>query len=251
MSCDINPYKRKEFTRFFNQNVDLTDNLIFYHFNEESYSGNPGDIVDSSGRERHCDSKNGLTKSQGIYGEGIYCDGQGAGVDLNLSEFDKGFDERTISIWFYAQATDGIRYIYEEGGGINGINIYIQDGVLYGHTYKSHPPPYDFQAYQQVPVAINTWYHVVITFQKDDGFLMYLDGESVAEAVTLNGFSFPSHGDPNGLCFLNGGTVRHDGSTNGQTYGFAFQGVLDEIAVWNRTLNSQEVNDLYLRQGRL
>lgn len=251
LSCDVNPYKRKEFSHFFNQSVDLTDNLIFYHFNEVSYSGTAGDIVDSSGRGRHCDSVNGLTKAQGIYGEGIYCDGSGAGVDLNLSEFDSGFDERTISVWFYAQATDGIRYIYEEGGTVNGINIYIIDGVLYGHTYKGHPAPYDFQAYQQLSISREKWYHIVITYHKDNGFLMYVNGDSVASAVTLNGFSFPNHGDPNGLCFQNGGTVRHDGSTAGATYGNAFQGVLDEIAVWNRTLGANEVNDLYLRQGRL
>lgn len=250
-ACDINPYKRKDFSHFFNQSVDLTENLIFYHFNEESYTGIAGDIVDSSGRGRNCDSKNGLTKAQGIYGEGIYCDGNGAGIDLNLSEFDSGFDERTISVWFYAEKTDGIRYIYEEGGGTNGINIYIVDGVLYGHTYKGHPAPYDFQAYQEVSISTETWFHVVITYHKDNGFLMYINGDSVAPAEPLNGFTFPSHGDPNGLCFQNGGTVRHDGQTSGSTYGNAFQGVLDEIAIWNRTLNSQEVNDLYLRQGRL
>lgn len=250
-SCDLNPYKRKEFKYFFNQSIDLTDNLIFYNFNETSYPGTPGDVIDSSGRGRHCDSVNGLTKTQGIYGEGIYCDGAGAGVDLNLSEFDQGFDERTISVWFYAEAIDGIRYIYEEGGNVNGINIYIIDGVLYGHTYKGHPAPYDFQAYQQVNITRDTWYHVAITYQKDNGFLMYVNGSSVSSAQTLNGFSFPNHSDPNGLCFLNGSTVRHDGSTSGSTYGFAFQGVLDEIAVWNRTLSAKEINDVYLRQGRL
>lgn len=250
-SCDINPHKRKDFSHFFNQSVDLTDNLIFYHFNEASYTGLPGDVVDSSGRGRHCDSKNNLLKAQGIYGEGIYCDGNGAGVDLNLSEFDSGFDERTISIWFYAQSTDNIRYIYEEGGGTNGINIYIIDGILYGHTYKGHPAPYDFQAYEQLPVSIETWYHVAITYHKDNGFTMYVNGHVVGSVQTLNGFSFPNHSDPNGLCFQNAGTVRHDGSSGGSSFSNAFHGVLDEIAVWNRTLNSTEINDLYLRQGRL
>jgi hypothetical protein len=250
-ACDINPYKRKEFSYFFNQSVDLTDNLIFYHFNEESYSGTAGDIIDSSGRGRHCDSVNGLTKAQGIFGEGIYCDGSGSGIDLNLTEFDDGFDERTISVWFYAEKIDGTRYIYEEGGTVNGINIYIINGILYGHTYKGFPGSIDFQVHQSMPVSAETWYHVVITYHKDNGFLMFVNGDSIAPAESLNGFTFPSHGDPNGLCFQNGGTVRHDGSSGGSSYSNPFQGVLDEIAVWNRTLNPDEVNDLYLRQGRL
>lgn len=250
LGCDLNPHARKDFTRFFNQSIDLTGNLIFYHFAEESYSGTLGDVIDDSGRGRDSNSIGGLLKSSGIYGEGILCNGSGSGVDLEVGEFDDAFTERTISVWFRANNTTGTQYIFEEGGNANGINIYIQNGVLYGHAYKGFPAPFTFQAFQSTSVQANTWYHVVLVFHHTDGLLMYINGSSIASAVPI-GEGMPFHSDANGLCFQNNQSVRHDGSTTTVSFGNPFYGIVDELAVWNRTLSNQEVYDLYLRQGRL
>lgn len=250
LSCQVNPFEKLPFDNFYNQSISLEGNLIFYNFNETAYTGLPGDIIDNSGRDRHSTSYGDLSKAQGIYGTGIYCN-NGSGVNLQVSEFDSAFSERTISVWFAAETVDGIRYVFEEGGGINGINVYIQDGLLYGHTYKNWSGGgSDYQQWHTYPVEVDTWYHVVIWFHRDDGFVMYVNGEAVGSALPL-GLDMPAHSNPNALCIQNSDSVRHDVRENNNTGGHPFQGVLDELAVWNRTLSDEEIMNLYLRQGRL
>ncbi len=247
-SCLLNPHQREDFREFYFQTISLDQNLVYYHFNEASYVGQTNDIIDSAPNSRNSDSKNSPTKAQGIFGEGLYCNGTN-GVDITPDIFDDGFSERTISIWFRADQIDGTRYIYEEGGGSNGINIYIDNGILYGGTYKSGGA--DFSNFPSLKIKTNNWYHVAITYDSIIGFSFYVNGLKIAGPLET-GFQFPAHSNPNGLCFQNDDSFRNDGSDNrasGQ-YNF-FKGVVDELAVWNRLLTSNEVDLLYRRQGRL
>ena len=131
-SCLVNPHDKDDFKNFYNESVSLASNLMFYHFNEFGYPGTTDDVTDAAGNGNHSDSVGGLTQTEGIYGQGIYCNGSSTGVDIIPAIFDSAFSQRTISGWFKADDVDGIRYIYEEGGHVNGMVIYIQDGTLDG-----------------------------------------------------------------------------------------------------------------------
>jgi len=246
--CLINPHDKDDFDNFYNESVSLESNLMFYHFNEEGYPGTTDDVFDAAGNGNHSDSVGGLTQAEGIYGQGIFCNGTSSGVNITPNIFDSSFSERTISVWFKADAIDGIRSIYEEGGTVNGIVIYIQDGTLYGGTYKATGGDYDiFIPYN---VSTGTWYHVVITFHTTNGFSLFINGNLVDGPYPL-GLDMPNHSDDNGLCFQNNDTRRHTGSNNGAGQSNFFTGVLDEIGVWNRTLSNGEILNLFHRQGRL
>ena len=247
--CMINPFDKAKFDGFYNQSISLEDNLIFYNFNETEYTGSTGDVIDSSGRSRHSTSVNNLEKGRGIYGEGIRCrESDASGVNLEVSEFDGAFDERTISVWFVSLDNSGIRYIYEEGGTTNGINIYIDGGILYGHTYKSNGG--DYQLWHTANVTTDKWYHVVIVFDLATGFEMFVNGESVGSPQAIS-LGMPGHSNPNSLCYLNDDSRRHDAVQSNATGDHPFEGYLDELAVWNRVLSGDEIKNLYLRQGRL
>ena len=247
-SCFINPHDKSSFDEFHNQGTSLLGNLIFYHFNEPFYTGVSGDIIDSSGLGKNSTSVGGLEKEQGIYGYGIRCQGS-SGVNLEVADFDLAFSERTISVWFVSFDNSSTHYIFEEGGTVNGINIYIENGLLYGHTYKANGG--DFQQWHTYPVETNTWYHAVITFNATDGFLLYINGEVTGPALSLGGFSMPSHGNANGLCILNDDSRRHNTVESNNTGAHPLNGILDELAVWNRTLTPAEILNLYKRQGRI
>jgi hypothetical protein len=247
--CLVNPHDKDDFDNFYNEPISLLQNLMFYHFNESGYSGTTDDIIDAAGNGNHSDSIGGLQQAEGIFGQGIYCNGTQTGVNITPAIFDSAFSERTISVWFRAEETDGVRYIYEEGGTVNGIVIYIQDGTLYGGTYKATGGDYDI--YIPYGITKDRWYHVVLTFNTGNGFNLFINGGHVDGPYPL-GIDMPSHSDDNGLCFQNNDSRRHTGSdnpANGQ-YNF-FKGVLDEVGVWNRTLTDSEILNLYNRQGRL
>jgi hypothetical protein len=248
-SCLLNPHDKDDFDNFYNESVSLESNLMFYHFNEAGYPGTTGDVIDAAGNGNHSDSLGNPLQAEGIYGQGIYCDGTQSGVNITPAIFDNAFSERTISVWFRAETTEGIQYIYEEGGTVNGIVIYIQDGTLYGGTYKANGG--DYNIYIPFNVETNKWFHVVITFHTANGFNLFINGNHVDGPYPL-GLDMPNHSNDNGLCFQNDDSRRHTGVDNraGGQFNF-FKGVLDEVGVWNRTLTDSEILNLYHRQGRL
>ena len=108
-SCLVNPHDKEEFSEFIFENISLEGNLVFYHFNEPYYDGTSGEVIDSSGLNKNSTSINNPSKVQGIYGEGVYCDGNGTGINLEPNEFDDAFTKRTIAIWFRAESTTARR----------------------------------------------------------------------------------------------------------------------------------------------
>jgi len=245
--CLVNPHDREDFENFYNTSVDLTGNLVFYHFNEDAYTGVAGDVIDAAGSGNDSNSVNTPIKTQGIYGEGVGCTGNN-GISIVPAIFDNAFNERTISVWFRADSTNGVQAIYEEGGTVNGIVIYIDNGILYGGTYKRTGADYDI--FLPFPVKANIWYNVAIRFQTTNGFELFINGIKVGGPVAL-GLDMPPHSDDNGICFQNNDTRRHTGSFNGSGQSNFFRGVIDELAVWNRSLSDSEVVNLFNRQGRL
>ena len=87
----------------------------------------------------------------------------------------------------------------------------------------------------------NNWYHVVGTFNSDDGFIkLYLDG-SIVESLDTNISSLLTDIPDSDNRFKIG--VR-DLFNSGYTYGW-FKGKIDDVGIWNRALTEQEIQNLY------
>jgi hypothetical protein len=82
----------------------------------------------------------------------------------------------------------------------------------------------------------NNWYHVVFVFQASN-CLVYVNGNLVG---TIN--SVIGNGSSNPLFF---GQADNSGQYNNERW----QGMLDDIGIWNRTLTQQEITQLY-QQGQ-
>jgi len=80
-----------------------------------------------------------------------------------------------------------------------------------------------------VNLAINTMYYVTVTWEKGGGGLVYKNGEYV-ETVGSSSTDVINGNRP----LIIGGYVTH-----------YFDGLLDEVGIWNRALTSTEVEDLY------
>ena len=87
----------------------------------------------------------------------------------------------------------------------------------------------------------NNWYHVVGTFNSDDGFIkLYLDGLLV-ESLDTNISSLLTDIPDSDNRFKIG--VR-DLYNSGYTYGY-FKGKIDDVGIWNRALTEQEIQNLH------
>ena len=76
-----------------------------------------------------------------------------------------------------------------------------------------------------------TWYLVVYTYGKQSSKL-YIDGEMITSFVTKNKI-----GKNKDDLFL--------GRKDNAQYPYWFNGVMDEIRIYNRTLSADEVTELY------
>ena len=161
------------------------------------------------------------------------------GVDdyINTSYYG---ETRTLSFWFNTKDFDTMKGLFgqrydsvEESGNWqmhwdndasnNKLRIYTYDSGIVGNDFVT-----------STKFETNTWYHVVVTSEEDD--MRYyvngvLDGQSTLMDVVLGG------GGNDDNLVIGGGF--------GNTVLYPFNGTLDEVRVWNRTLSADEAHQQY------
>lgn len=149
---------------------------------------------------------------------------------------------RTVSLWFKANNTSSRQVLYEEGGGVNGFSIYIENDQIFVHAWESNSTWTPTGSEIKKSINPNTWYNVAFVYDGNasDGiyFKGYLDGEyigGISDAVAAGDMNAHS-GD------INIGTssnIRYpDNSTDG---GNNFTGEIDEFKLWNSSLTESEI----------
>ncbi|MES2995325.1 MAG: LamG domain-containing protein [Verrucomicrobiota bacterium] len=148
---------------------------------------------------------------------------------LSTTTAGSGF---TLSSWFYLaqdpDTTAGRNYVFE---GTNNFDVSFGTGTNGGTNYRSHVG--QTQLTPDSTLSAGTWHNVVHVFAGDGTnttLTVYLDG---SEITTASNSVLSTAMDFTGLNF---GTAR-DGQFR------VFDGMLDEIAVWNRALTANEINN--------
>lgn len=80
--------------------------------------------------------------------------------DINLGTHS----ERTISLWFQVNdaAADRKQVIYEEGGGARGLNIYVEDDLLYFGGWNSAESKWQGSWITTDKVTSGGWHHAAL-----------------------------------------------------------------------------------------
>ncbi len=151
-------------------------------------------------------------------------------------------EERTIHIEFTPNDVTTRQVIYEEGGGVRGLNIFIENGMLFIGGYNIPETGWN-------PTFIST----PITAGQPLSATLVLDGGSGLQPNAFSGFLngsligrdvgselFP-HGGGIGIGGVNGDTVLNSGVT---TAGSFFNGSISGIQIYNRALSDAEVGSL-------
>jgi hypothetical protein len=136
----------------------------------------------------------------------------------------------TITLWANAADLSGVRYLFGHNVGTsswsNRIQLYTDEGNLALGLGDSHVAITGIRT-----LTPETWYHIALTW----------DGTNYA--VYTNGIE-DVNGSYTGLTTLN--TIADIGNTgNTSSRNEAFNGIIDEVRVYNRALSANEVQALF------
>ncbi len=168
--------------------------------------------------------------------------------------------EQTIIMSFRTSADVNSRQVlWEEGGTVRGLNIFINNGEIYLGVYdivndndpgSPNVPKFGYN-YVKTPIQPNTTYvlsHVfsaptdnsltgfVRGYQNGSFFGTLINGGQEAGGVG----GIYRHPDAVGIGAVNSDSFNENGSINNQTGQFSFKGRLAELCYYNRLLNDAE-----------
>jgi len=211
--------------------------LLLLHLNEND--------IDSTGNVNGITSS-GVTYEKGQYGSGAYFDGSAGYIQLDSgSDVSINGDDFSVTLWFNTTQTTSVP---AHGPRMIGKHEYGQYGAwtlglgqtgAIGKIESRASTTIGGNAYLWTATTTGTyndgkWHQVVLTRDATDsatGIKIYIDGElETTQSQTLGDLTNPykvTLGADNG-----GNEVR-------------YEGMLDEVRVYNRTLNPVEVRDLF------
>lgn len=148
--------------------------------------------------------------------------------------------ERTVELWFGADRVTGRQLLYEEGGTVNGLNIYLDGAQLYA-TAWTNGWSNQLITVGTAPVVVGARHHVAVTLDAVAGkaLTLYVDGAPVSSSTKTDAAAWAAHSDDGGIGALNGGTRYHDGAAQGG--GDHYAGTIDEVVVFNTVLPAGRV----------
>ena len=151
------------------------------------------------------------------------------------------FPERTVHIEFTPSDVTSRQVVYEEGAQIRGLNIYIDNGLLYVGGWNLAESGWQ-PTYITTPITAGVPISASLTLNggptvAPDVFSGYLNGSLIGRDV---GSQLWSHGGGIGLGGSNGNTYFHDGVGTGGT----LNGSIDSLSIYNRALSDAEIDSL-------
>lgn len=164
-------------------------------------------------------------------------DGTGL-IVLDEAIFDASITVRSGAFWYNTADVTGTQMVYEEGGRINGINVFVQDSSISVGAWQNQTG-----AWLTAPTTADEWHHVAYTYDSLNGtFSLYSDG--VLAASTAASGAIPVHTGASALGGVNGRTRIDNGAAGIITGGLFFDGQLSQSEFFDTPLSPAEVTAL-------
>ena len=155
-----------------------------------------------------------------------------------------GLSAITVSVWVKSDVTDqnrGILFGREPTGFDEDLGIrYDRSGVFGGGSEIIKASIRTTSGYTQIEsssyVQTTAWQHLALVWESGSNLKLYIDGQ-------LDSFSYnsePVFGTVSGISKLMLGRG---------TKGYYWDGLIDDVRIYNRALNESEVNGIYQRTG--
>ncbi len=165
----------------------------------------------------------------------------------NSSDINTGshHTQKTIETWFKVNdksITNRKQTIYEQGGTVRGLNIYIHGGKLYVGGWNEPGGESNWQGtwLSTSNIQSGIWHHVALTLnggnsKTNNAFKGYLDGQEFGYGQGSKLWNHP--GDIS--IGRNKDTKFHSGDYNSYRY---FGGYIDEMRLWNITRTQTQIS---------
>ena len=155
---------------------------------------------------------------------------EGTTDKVSISDPFYGLTSFSVSVWFKVDDVSGTKGIVSDWDSpYRSVLFRLSDASIQFYTYTGTQVGGTFAS-----ISAATWYHVVITYDGSD-MEMYinnsLDGTSFSQTGTI--------GETGTHTSYIGNYVTSSFTT------LSFDGLIDQVAIWNRALTSTEVSTLY------
>jgi len=217
----------------------LCENMLGYWSMDEFPSGfgsTDNTVYDVTSLNHNGTAENGLNSDNIVsakWDNALVFDGTDDLIDTNYNLNGEAREGVTISLWvkydaigdairniFCSTASNEMQFRYNNAGGTDQLEWYTYDGNPHGIKYDPHDP------------STGTWYHYTATFDNDAGYKLYINGDKVDENA---GTTWATDTADELIAH------RNNGGEN------AFDGVIDEVMIFNRALDENEVKRIYNR----
>jgi hypothetical protein len=222
--------------------MDVTNGLVGYWKFDE---GSGITAYDGSGNGNN-GTIYGATWVDGKCGKALKFDNISEYINIpDSNSLDIGTSDFTLIAWVYREDRSGFPY---GAGAILSKSLLgspppgyffgtLNNGSIYFELTRSPGGPSNFvKGVSNVPVPLNEWHHVAITFQRDGNATFYLDDNQV------------------GITDISGrtGDISNDRPLligESETYPNQLNGTLDDVKIYNRSLSSEEIRRDYENTG--
>ncbi len=233
-------------------------NSIIYNWNGTNYTYYDGSLVLHLGFDIYSNltdlssyGNNGTASgavhnvSGGKYGESYYFDGDDDYIEIADDDTLKGMDELSISLWVHAYGKDDfagiISKMNESDSNANRQYLILfnsdADQKIYAPIFatggRTSPDPISDAAF-----PLNQWRYITLTYNGSDAIL-YIDAIAQSTTGTTSG-AVDSYPNP---LFIGAQNLVSGTQVD-------FNGSIDEVRIYNRTLSADEISQLYLSNLR-
>ncbi|MGB3294943.1 MAG: LamG-like jellyroll fold domain-containing protein [Phormidesmis sp.] len=188
-----------------------------------------------------------ITSTNGKAGKAVAFNGGDVIQIKNSQDINLGIHpERTISLWFQVNDASAVgkQVLYEEGGQSHGLNIYVEDDLLYFGGWNTPKSGWKGSWISTDKITSGKWHHAALVLDgektlQSTALTAYVDGKRVGQ---MEGTQLWEHSNGIGIGNVSGGTKFHDGI--GTNRGHGLVGAIDELAIFNSALSDGQLQQL-------
>lgn len=156
------------------------------------------------------------------------------------SDINSFFRRKSVALWFNPSdlSASGRQVIYQQGGGVRGMNIYLANGQIHARAWNNSV--WTGSWLSSNAITQNAWNHVVLTFDSvanEIALVVNGGGTLVGFADEMNGHNAATFGgSKQGTRFANAASGFEISNARN-----SFVGHIDDARIYNRVLSADDI----------